>query len=63
MRTGLSYLSDLKDLPAGYEELEYRDRHISRDPWTQHKTHLFGTDEVQVQPICTGDSKCQHCQL
>lgn len=63
MRTGLSYLSDLKDLSAGYEELEYRDRHISRDPWTQHETHLFGTDEVQVQPICTGDSKCRHCQL
>lgn len=41
MKTGLSDLSNLKDMFAGYEELGYRGRHISREAQTQCNTHLF----------------------
>lgn len=68
IKTGHSDLSNLKDTFAGYEELEYRDRHISRHPWTQHNTQPFNRMRFrwnlsQYPGHCTGDSKSQHCEL
>jgi len=68
MKTGPSNLSNLKDISSGYEELEYRDRYIGRELWTQLNTHLFSRmrsrcNLSQKPGHRTGDSKCQHCEL